>query len=82
MCLGPDRAHDVSPYLRWFPLVSFFQVGFDIPMATSVPLGYGHNFAPASYIDAWIEVTQPKHRSAADTVKFKDHFVGFDPSPL
>jgi uncharacterized membrane protein len=79
---GPDRAHDVSPYLRWLPLVSFFQVGFDIPMATNVPLGYGHNFAPASYIDAWIEVTQPKNWNPADTVKLKTHFIGFNPSPL
>lgn len=80
--LGSDRGRDVSPSLRWFPLVTFFQVGFDIPMATSVPLGYGHNFAPANYIDAWIEVTQPKNWSAADTAKLKSHFIGFDPSPL
>jgi uncharacterized membrane protein len=80
--LGPDRGHDVSPSLRWFPLVTFFQVGFDIPAATSVPLGYGHNFAPDNYIDAWIEVTQPNNWSAANTVKLKTHFTGFDPSPL
>jgi len=80
--LGPDRGRDVSPYLRWFPVVTFFQVGFDIPMSTSVPLGYGHNFAPANYIDAWIEVTQPKNWNVADTVKLKTHFIDFDPSPL
>jgi len=80
--LGSDRGRDVSPYLRWFPVVTFFQVGFDIPMAPSVPLGYGHNFAPTDYIDAWIEVTQPKNWSVADTVKLKTHFIGFDPSPL
>ena len=80
--LGPNRGHDVSSALRWFPLVTFFQVGFDIPAATSVPLGYGHNFAPDNYIDAWIEVTQPSNWSAADTVKLKTHFIGFDPNPL
>ncbi len=80
--LGSVRGRDVSPSLRWFPLVTFLQVGFDIPMATSVPLGYGHNFAPASYIDAWIEVTQPQNWSAADTVKLKSHFIGFDPHAL
>jgi uncharacterized membrane protein len=80
--LGSDRGHDVSPSLRWFPLVTFFQLGFDIPAATRVPLGYGHNFAPANYIDAWVEVTQPSNWSEADTKRLKTHFIGFDPSPL
>jgi uncharacterized membrane protein len=79
--LGPNRGRDVSPHLRWFPIVSFFQIAFDIPMATSVPLGYGHNFSPADYIDAWIEVTQPNNWSDSDAAKIKAHFVGFDPRP-
>ncbi len=80
--LGPDRGRDVSPLLKWFPIVSFFQIAFDIPMATNVPLGYGHNFTPADYIDAWIEVTQPTHWNGADTAKVKAHFIGFNPSPI
>ena len=80
--LGPNRGRDVSPYFRWFPVVSFFQTAFDIPMATSVPLGYGHNFSPAAYIDAWIEVTRPKNWSASDTKGLKAHFTGFNPRPL
>jgi uncharacterized membrane protein len=80
--LGSNRGHDVSPSLRWFPLVTFFQVGFDIPAATNVPVGYGHNFAPASYIDAWVEVTQPKSWTSADTENLKSHFLGFNPRPL
>jgi uncharacterized membrane protein len=79
--LGPDRGRDISPYFRWFPIVSFFQTAFDIPMATSVPLGYGHNFTPAKYIDAWIEVTQPRNWSASDTAKVKAHFIDFNPRP-
>ena len=54
------RGPDVSPYLAWYPIVTFLQIGFDLPMATSVPIGYGHNYAPAGYIDAWIEVTEPE----------------------
>lgn len=79
--LGSNRGHDISPHLRWFPIVSFLQIAFDIPMATSVPLGYGHNFAPAEYIDAWIEVTQPKDVDDSDIEKIKTHFIGFNPQP-
>lgn len=70
-----ERGADVSPYLRWMPIVTFLQVGFDIPMATTTPLGYGHNFAPASYIDAWIEVTQPQGWEAGDTERLKELFA-------
>jgi len=44
-----ERGPDVSPYLRWYPTVTFLQIASDLPMATSVPPGYGHNYAPASY---------------------------------
>ncbi len=79
---APTAGVTCRPILRWFPVVTFFQIGFDIPMATSVPLGYGHNFAPANYIDAWIEVTQPRNWSAEDTARLKTHFIGFNPLPL
>ena len=69
-----QRGPDVSPYLMWLPIVTFLQAGFDIPMATTVPLGYGHNFAPSSYIDSWIEVTQPQGWTPADTVRLKQLF--------
>ena len=37
-----QRGPDVSPYLKWYPIVTFLQIAFDLPMATSVPLGHGH----------------------------------------
>ncbi len=60
-----ERGPDVSPYLKWYPIVTFLQIAFDLPMATSVPVGYGHNYAPANYLDAWIAVTQPENWNAA-----------------
>lgn len=72
--LSGRRGPDVSPYFDWYPVISFLQVGFDLFLATSVPLGYGHNFAPSSYIDAWIEVTQPAAWTAEDTARLKRHF--------
>jgi uncharacterized membrane protein len=80
--LGSDRGPDVSPYFQWFPLVTFLQVAFDIPMATTVPSGYGHSFSPASYIDGWRAVTNPRDWTAEDTRRLKVHFEDFDASPL
>jgi uncharacterized membrane protein len=70
-----ERGPDVSPYLQWCPIVTFLQTGFDLPMATTVPHGYGHNFASSSYIDSWIEVTQPKDWSAEHTTRLKELFA-------
>lgn len=72
--LKGERGPDVSPHLSWIPIVTFLQLGFDLPMATSVPVGYGHNFAPASYIDAWVEVTAPEGWTPEDTDRLKEHF--------
>ena len=73
--LEGERGPDVSPYLRWTPLVTFLQIAFDLPMATSVPIGYGHNYAPREYIDGWIEVTQPAGWNADKTTRLKQKFA-------
>lgn len=75
------RGPDVSPHLRWWPIVTFLQTAFDLPMATSVPMGYGHNYAPSGYIDAWIAVTQPENWTDEDTVRLKRLFEDVHNSP-
>lgn len=67
---GPD----VSPHLRWYPIITFLQIGFDLPMATTVPIGHGHNYAPSSYIDGWVAVTQPEHASNEQIASLKELF--------
>ena len=69
--LAGERGPDVSPYLRWYPIVTFLQTAFDLPRSTSVPVGYGHNYDPASYIDAWIGVTAPEVWDDAHTARLK-----------
>ena len=69
-----QRGPDVSPYLSWYPIVTFLQIACDLPMATSVPTGYGHNMSPTSYIDAWVTVSDPKPWEATDTVRLKQLF--------
>lgn len=69
---GPD----VSPHLRWYPIITFLQIGFDLPMATTVPIGHGHNYSPSSYIDGWIAVTQPINVSSTQIDALKELFRG------
>ena len=73
--LRGQRGPDVSPALRWYPIVTCLQISFDLATATGVPLGYGHNYDPGSYIDAWIAVTDPPHWSPDDTRRLKAHFT-------
>ena len=54
-----ERAPDVSPDLAWYPVVTFLQLGLDMALAVTSPIGYGHVYAPQHYIDAWIAVTDP-----------------------
>ena len=68
------RGPDVSPSLHWMPIVTFLQVGFDLPRSTMVPPGHGHRYAAADYIDAWVEVTAPGGWSPRDTEELKRLF--------
>lgn len=67
----PGRGPDVSPHLRWYPVVTGLQLAFDLPQATAVPFGHGHNYAAADYLDAWIAVTAPEQWTAGDTHALK-----------
>jgi uncharacterized membrane protein len=69
----PPRGPDVSQQLRWYPVVTLLQLMLDMFMANDAPIGYGHVYAPAHYIDAWIEVTEVRDWSAADITRLKQH---------
>jgi uncharacterized membrane protein len=69
------RGPDVSPELRWYPIVTFLQLTLDVVMATTAPIGYGHVYAAEHYIDAWVEVTDIKDWSADDIARLKMHFI-------
>lgn len=73
--LQDQRGPDVSPYLRWYPIILFMQTAFDLPMATSVPVGYGHNYSPADYLEAWIAVTDPAGWTDQDTHRLKQQLA-------
>jgi uncharacterized membrane protein len=65
------RGPDVSPALRWYPIVSMMQSALDMLFANKAPMGYGHVYAPAHYIDAWIQVTGIQDWPAGDIARLK-----------
>jgi uncharacterized membrane protein len=69
----PPRGPDVSPQLRWYPVVTLLQLAVDKFMATSAPIGYGHVYAPAHYIEAWMQVTDVRGRSPEEITRLKQH---------
>lgn len=73
--LREPRAPDVSPELRWFPVVTTVQLAADMAVANATPAGYGHNFAPAHYIDAWLALLQPDGWTEAEVRRLKARFA-------
>ncbi len=60
------RGPDVSPSLAWVPVVTFFQLVFDMMTATSTPAGYGHVYAAGDYLTGWLAVTAPEGWTAPE----------------
>ncbi|WP_028744984.1 alpha/beta hydrolase [Rhizobium mesoamericanum] len=71
---GP-RGPDVSPDLRWYPVVTMLQLALDMAVATTTPIGYGHVYAPEHYVDAWINVSDVKGWSADQIARLKRYLA-------
>ncbi|MFF3601791.1 alpha/beta hydrolase [Kitasatospora indigofera] len=55
--LKPEqRADDVSPAMRWIPVVTALQVVVDMLMGETVPASHGHNYGDV-VLDGWGAVT-------------------------
>lgn len=67
------RGPDVSPDLRWYPIVTMLQLLADLATG-SAPPGYGHEIAPEHYIDAWVALTEPEGWTAPELERLKAHF--------
>jgi uncharacterized membrane protein len=71
--LSGARGPDVSPELTWYPVLTMLQLLFDMMIATTGPIGYGHVYAPQHHIDPWIAVTGIEI-DEADVRRLKDYF--------
>ena len=67
------RGPDVSPELRWYPVVTMLQLALDMAVANGTPMGFGHVYAPEHYVDAWVAVTGIRHWSPDTLARLKDH---------
>lgn len=72
--LIPPRAPDVSPDLRWYPIITQLQLAFDMAIAVDVPIGYGHVYAPVDHIDPWVAVTDPHGWNPARLEALRTYF--------
>jgi uncharacterized membrane protein len=56
--LGEPHGRDVLEAMTWIPLVTFWQVTVDLPLAAAVPDGHGHTYT-REFVDGWAAVLQP-----------------------
>lgn len=65
------RAPDVSPSIRFIPVVTQLQLALDMALALGVPGGYGHNYIAEGYVEPWVAVTDPEGWSDNDSARLK-----------
>ncbi len=62
--LNDPRPPDVAPELKWYPIVTMFQLGLDSGIALEVPR-FGHYYVFPDYIDGWAATLDPPGWSPA-----------------
>jgi uncharacterized membrane protein len=63
---GADR----TASMRWYPIITFWQVGADMTNASGVPGGHGHNYGD-SVLDGWAAVVPPDGWTDTDTERIR-----------
>jgi uncharacterized membrane protein len=67
------RGPGVTPDLRWFPIVTMLQLAADMVVGTA-PRGFGHEYAPADYIRAWMALIGTPGWSPAEVKRLQSLF--------
>ncbi|MGV0745371.1 alpha/beta hydrolase [Mycolicibacterium sp. XJ870] len=66
---GPPGG-DRTASMRWYPIITFWQVAADMTNASSVPAGHGHNYGE-SVLDGWAAVAPPDGWTPEDTERIR-----------
>ena len=77
--LREPRGFDVSPRMRWFPLVTFCQVTVDFMVTKGLPAGHGHRYGTLP-VDAWAQIAPPPHWDQAKTQRLKALIADLHPN--
>jgi uncharacterized membrane protein len=68
--LKEPPGRDRTPLMRWYPIVTFWQVAADMTNASSVPGGHGHNYGDY-VLDGWAAVAPPDGWTPEDTNRIR-----------
>ena len=68
--LKEPPGRDRTPVMRWYPIITFWQVAADMTNAASVPGGHGHNYGEY-VLDGWAAVAPPDGWTAKDTERIR-----------
>ena len=55
----------------WIPFVTFWQVTADLPMATGVPPGHGHDYG-GQHVYGWADILQLEGWTDADSERLSE----------
>ena len=71
-----QRSPKAPSQMHWYPVVTFWQLIFDMVMAVgdSLPDGNGHRYSSDASIESWVAMTQPPEWSPAQTDALKSLF--------
>lgn len=68
--LEEQRGRGVLPEMRWYPMVTFWQVTADLANSRRVPPGHGHNYGVLA-ADAWAAIAPPPGWTDQDTDRLR-----------
>lgn len=68
--LTEPRGQDRTASMRWYPVVTFWQVSADLTNAERVPSGHGHDYNN-DILDGWVAVAPPDGWTPADTGRIR-----------
>lgn len=71
--LQAPRGQDVTPRLRWYPLVTALQLAADFAVADRLPRGFGHMYAVRDYVHAWAALLDPPGWTPESLDRLSEH---------